>query len=81
MFIATIETDHDMKYVHIATLTSTVLFLPAIFYFLFTALGITAGAHRLWSHHSYKAKTPLRILLALMNSAALQVSRSLTGLW
>ena len=27
-------------------------------------LGVTAGAHRLWSHESYKAKLPLRIFLA-----------------
>lgn len=45
----------------------------ATFYYVFTAVGITAGAHRLWSHRSYKAKTPFRILLAIMNSAALQV--------
>lgn len=25
-----------------------------------SSLGITAGAHRLWSHRSYKAKWPLR---------------------
>lgn len=34
--------------------------------------GITAGAHRLWAHRSYKAKTPLRILLAIFNSMAFQ---------
>lgn len=27
--------------------------------------GITGGVHRLWSHRSYKAKTPLRIILML----------------
>jgi hypothetical protein len=26
--------------------------------------GVTAGAHRLWTHRSYKAKLPLRIILA-----------------
>ncbi|CAD7085325.1 unnamed protein product [Hermetia illucens] len=30
---------------------------------LATGIGVTAGAHRLWSHKSYKAATPLRILL------------------
>ncbi|KAJ6223378.1 hypothetical protein RDWZM_001923 [Blomia tropicalis] len=35
-------------------------------------MGITAGAHRLWSHRSYKATLPLRILLMLLNSMALQ---------
>ncbi|XP_060764235.1 stearoyl-CoA desaturase 5-like isoform X2 [Neoarius graeffei] len=40
--------------------------------FIITALGITAGAHRLWSHRSYKAKLPLRIFLAAANSMAFQ---------
>jgi len=35
--------------------------------------GVTAGAHRLWSHKAYKAKTPLRIILALCYSVAGQV--------
>ncbi|NWI14151.1 SCD5 desaturase, partial [Crypturellus soui] len=41
-------------------------------YFLMTILGVTAGAHRLWSHRSYKAKLPLRIFLAMANSMAFQ---------
>ncbi|XP_076460067.1 stearoyl-CoA desaturase 5-like isoform X2 [Babylonia areolata] len=35
-------------------------------------LGITAGVHRLWAHRSYKAKLPLRILLAIFNATAFQ---------
>eukprot|EP00794_Sanderia_malayensis_P020019 gene20021-21980_t len=35
-----------------------------------SALGITAGAHRLWSHRSYKATWQLRALLAIFNSMA-----------
>ena len=35
-----------------------------------TGLGITAGAHRLWAHRSYKAKLPLRIVLMVLNSMA-----------
>uniref|UniRef100_A0A8B9CDW5 Stearoyl-CoA desaturase 5 n=1 Tax=Anser brachyrhynchus TaxID=132585 RepID=A0A8B9CDW5_9AVES len=46
--------------------------LWAYFCFLVTALGVTAGAHRLWSHRSYKAKLPLRIFLAAANSMAFQ---------
>lgn len=34
--------------------------------------GITAGAHRLWAHRTYKAKLPLRILLVFMNTVAFQ---------
>ncbi|XP_053306638.1 stearoyl-CoA desaturase [Spea bombifrons] len=44
----------------------------AIFCFMSSALGVTAGAHRLWSHRSYKAKLPLRIFLAVANSMAFQ---------
>ncbi|XP_045213869.2 stearoyl-CoA desaturase 5-like [Mercenaria mercenaria] len=42
-----------------------------ILYWL-SGIGITAGAHRLWSHRSYKAKLPLRVILALLNSMAFQ---------
>ncbi|XP_051508102.1 stearoyl-CoA desaturase b [Myxocyprinus asiaticus] len=40
--------------------------------FIISALGVTAGAHRLWSHRSYKASVPLRIFLAVANSMAFQ---------
>ena len=36
----------------------------------FSGAGITAGAHRLWSHKTYKAKSPLRLFLAVANSMA-----------
>ncbi|XP_028160376.1 acyl-CoA Delta(11) desaturase-like [Ostrinia furnacalis] len=35
-------------------------------------IGITAGAHRLWSHRSYKAKLPLQIMLMVFNSITSQ---------
>lgn len=35
-------------------------------------LGITAGAHRLWSHRTYEAKTPLKIFLMLLNTSLLE---------
>ncbi|XP_063545330.1 acyl-CoA Delta(11) desaturase-like [Cydia strobilella] len=35
-------------------------------------LGVTAGAHRLWSHRSFKVKPPLEIMLMLMNCIGLQ---------
>ena len=44
------------------------LFLFATYQF--SGAGITAGAHRLWSHKTYKAKTPLRLFLAIANSMA-----------
>lgn len=39
---------------------------------LISGLGITAGAHRLWSHKSYKATKPLQILLMLCQTMAFQ---------
>ncbi|KAL7643600.1 UNVERIFIED_CONTAM: hypothetical protein RMT77_005583 [Armadillidium vulgare] len=44
-----------------------------LLYFL-SAMGITMGAHRLWSHRSYKAKMPLRIFLATCQTIAFQNS-------
>ncbi|XP_017779244.1 PREDICTED: stearoyl-CoA desaturase 5-like [Nicrophorus vespilloides] len=46
-----------------------------IFFWMYSWLGgfgITAGAHRLWSHRSYKAKTPLRYCLAAFQCIAVQ---------
>lgn len=40
--------------------------------YIMSGLGITAGVHRLWSHRSYKATTPLRIVLMVFNSMANQ---------
>jgi stearoyl-CoA desaturase (delta-9 desaturase) len=37
-----------------------------------SGVAITAGAHRLWAHKSYKAKLPLRIILVAMNCVAFQ---------
>ncbi|KAB0801990.1 hypothetical protein PPYR_04176 [Photinus pyralis] len=34
--------------------------------------GVTAGTHRLWSHRSYKAKLPLRIILMICQSMTFQ---------
>ncbi|XP_017289154.1 acyl-CoA desaturase [Kryptolebias marmoratus] len=46
--------------------------LWSVLCFLISALGITAGAHRLWSHRTYKASLPLRIFLAFANSMAFE---------
>ncbi|UYV83576.1 SCD [Cordylochernes scorpioides] len=40
----------------------------------FHGLGVTAGAHRLWCHRTYKAKVPLRVFLMLMDCMACQNS-------
>ncbi|XP_052041191.1 stearoyl-CoA desaturase 4 isoform X3 [Apodemus sylvaticus] len=46
--------------------------LFGIFYNVVAGLGITAGAHRLWSHRTYKARLPLRIFLIILNTMAFQ---------
>ncbi|KAK3908328.1 Acyl-CoA Delta(11) desaturase [Frankliniella fusca] len=46
----------------------TSIFAFCVYYF--SGLGVSAGVHRLWSHKSYKAKLPLRILLTFCNSIA-----------
>ncbi|KAM4706935.1 stearoyl-CoA desaturase 5 [Discoglossus pictus] len=69
-----------MTLLHVGAIYSVVLIpqahvltlLWAYLCFLVTALGVTAGAHRLWSHKSYRAKLPLRIFLAAANSMAFQ---------
>ncbi|XP_021007827.1 acyl-CoA desaturase 4 isoform X2 [Mus caroli] len=46
--------------------------LLGVFYNVVAGLGITAGAHRLWSHRTYKARLPLRIFLIMANTMAFQ---------
>lgn len=40
--------------------------------YLMGGQGITAGAHRLWAHKSYKAKWPLKLILTAWNCIAFQ---------
>ncbi|XP_033200622.1 acyl-CoA Delta-9 desaturase isoform X1 [Bombus vancouverensis nearcticus] len=49
---------------------ATLLF--TIILHVYSALGITAGAHRLWAHRSYKAKWPLQLFLMIANTIAFQ---------
>lgn len=35
-------------------------------------MGITAGAHRLWAHRSYKANYKMRLILAIANLISFQ---------
>lgn len=43
-------------------------------YGILGGFGITAGAHRLWSHRSYQANYKMRILLSIVNLIAFQNS-------
>ncbi|KAK3763453.1 hypothetical protein RRG08_053307 [Elysia crispata] len=48
--------------------------LWSCFMYYLAAMGITAGAHRLWSHRSYKARLPLKIFLLFCNCISFQNS-------
>ena len=41
-------------------------FVADIVYAYFGCLGVTAGAHRYWTHTAYRAKLPLRIIMAVL---------------
>jgi stearoyl-CoA desaturase (delta-9 desaturase) len=49
------------------------LILSIVWYFA-TAMGITAGYHRLWSHRAYDAKPLLKVVFALVGAGAVQGS-------
>ena len=60
---------------HLATHFSWIFLRDIIvFAWLSGLFGITAGAHRLWSHRSYKAALPVRIVFMLANCTAHQGS-------
>ncbi|XP_069668650.1 acyl-CoA Delta-9 desaturase-like [Periplaneta americana] len=44
----------------------------AVWLAIFSAVGVTGGAHRLWCHRAYKAKWPLRLILCILQTAAFQ---------
>ena len=46
--------------------------LMFIAYYLCSGLGVTAGAHRLWCHRTYKATTPIKVILMLFNCISFQ---------
>ena len=49
-------------------------FGQAVILYQICGYGVTAGMHRLWSHKSYKAKTPTRFVLMLLASMTNQGS-------
>ncbi|KAF8765154.1 stearoyl-CoA desaturase 5-like [Argiope bruennichi] len=68
-------------YLHIASLYGVYLMFTsakwqtnvfAVFLYLLSGIGVTAGAHRLWSHRSYKARFPLRVFLAFIFTIAFE---------
>nr|XP_022919429.1 acyl-CoA Delta(11) desaturase-like [Onthophagus taurus] len=71
-----------MIYIHISFIYSWYLyiyhfkfiFFLAILMMIFTGFGLTAGAHRLWTHKAYKATKKLKVFLVILNSMAFQGS-------
>ncbi|XP_070154517.1 acyl-CoA Delta-9 desaturase-like isoform X2 [Polyergus mexicanus] len=70
-----------LSYIHLASLYGLafcyISLWSFIWYFSFltiSGIGITAGAHRLWSHRTYKAKSPMRLILIIFHTTALQDS-------
>ncbi|XP_043674372.1 acyl-CoA Delta-9 desaturase-like [Vespula pensylvanica] len=68
-------------YFHISAMYGAYLFFTVVRWYtvifclftLYTGLvGITAGAHRLWTHKSYKAKWPMRVILMICQTIAFQ---------
>nr|ABO45228.1 desaturase [Ostrinia nubilalis]ABO45229.1 desaturase [Ostrinia nubilalis] len=71
----------SFSYLHLAALYGLYLCLTSVKWptigfgllmYHITIIGITAGAHSLWSHRSYKAKFPLQVILMVLNSMAFQ---------
>ena len=60
---------HVLLYSSVSRITGALICNTAYSGFL-AGLGVTAGAHRLWSHKSYKAKLPLRIFLMILQTVA-----------
>ncbi|KAL0831151.1 hypothetical protein ABMA28_002020 [Loxostege sticticalis] len=44
----------------------------AVVFAVASGMGVTAGAHRLWAHRAYKARWPLRVFLAILQTMAFQ---------
>ena len=44
----------------------------SVLLFLWGGMGVTVGAHRLWTHRTYKATWPLKLYLMVMNCFAAQ---------
>ncbi|XP_066994129.2 acyl-CoA Delta-9 desaturase [Anabrus simplex] len=54
------------------TIANPLTFLWALVVSSMSAVGITAGAHRLWAHRSFKATWQLRLILAVFQTIAFQ---------
>ncbi|MCA1780552.1 MAG: acyl-CoA desaturase [Xanthomonadaceae bacterium] len=53
---------------------STAAWVVALVLLMLNGMSITTGYHRLWSHQTFKARWPVRLLLAIFGGMALQNS-------
>lgn len=65
---------HIMAIVGLFRIHSWSILIEMILWYQICGFGVTAGMHRLWSHRSYKAKTPTRIVLMILASMSNQGS-------
>lgn len=57
-------------------LIKQLIMFAALIMYVASGFGITGGAHRLWTHKSYKATLPLKLFLLLCFSSAGQVNKA-----
>lgn len=70
LFLVHLGAIYGLFYCLLKCLYSTLVFAMVLSFL--SGLGITMGAHRLWSHRSYKANCIVRCVLMLFNSIANQ---------
>ena len=66
--------NHIASYYAFSYMESYTDIFQVFLWYQICGLGVTAGLHRLWSHKSYKAKTPTKVLLMILASASNQGS-------
>lgn len=66
--------NHILAFIALFYIDSWFIILETIIWSNICGVGVTVGMHRLWAHRSYKAKTPLRVVLMLLASASNQGS-------
>lgn len=67
-----------LNFIYVFLLFTTIIFFTAIFLIYVSVLGLTAGAHRLWAHASFKASIILRQFLAFGQTLMCQVRTNWT---
>lgn len=60
--------------IYICTIVDSRTIIVNLIFAYISGIGVTAGAHRLWTHRSYKARFPLQIFLAFGHTIGMQFS-------